>query len=533
MNARFPSNKILTCVAASVLFACTFYQLPLFSVNQHTYFLHGLAQAGYGYLAGDWLGNQTDHIPVFSWLVAQVHRVGSPWLYQVVFGLLAALYAASLILIASSTAGPAAAPQSWQSRLSYLILFLALLTLLHGTWLLTPLRNVSVGGADPVALIQRLASLASSGVAGQSILGHYLQPSSFGVFLLASIACFLLRREYAAIVCAVVAASLHPTFVLHAGILTIVYMLVLMTEGRSRQALPLGLLALLLVLPILLYVMVNMQPESSALLARANAILVDERIPHHARISAWLSRGTWLKLAIVLAGIIAARHNRRLLLVLALCSGISIGLSLLQWVSDSNGFALLFPWRLSTWLVPACTAILLGETARRLLVVLQALPVRLATPVTTGVVVLALGIVGFSGALGLHRTITGTGTANVQPDLLAQHAARQGSAGQTYLVPLHYYSFRLTAGLPVFIDWKSHPYRDVELIEWRERIQLARDFYSASTSTDAAQALAVIQAHAPVTHIIVKTGDEQRLEGIAAERVFQNEDYVLVKLGGG
>lgn len=522
MNTRFPSNKILTCAAASILFACAFYQLPLFSVNQHTYFLHGLAQAGYGYLAEDWLGNQTDHIPAFSFLVTQVHTLSINWLFHVLFGLLVFLYAASLALIAFQ-------PQREAPRLPHLVLFFALLTLLHCAWILEPFSHGAAG--NPVAAMQRLAYLITNGVAGQTIIGLFFQPSSFGVLLLTSIACFLLRREFAAVACAAVAATLHPTYVLHAGILTAVYMLILVTEGQPRRAASVGTLALLLVLPILLYVLIAMQPQSPELLARAHSILVDERIPHHARIDAWFSHSTWLKLGIVLAGILASWRDRRLFLVLALCSGISIALSLLQWVTGNKGFALLFPWRLSTWLVPACTAILLAEASRLIARALQALPPRAAMPVTAGVMVLAVSFVVLTGALGLHKTLAGINRGT--PDLLAQHAAAHSGPGQTYLVPLHYYSFRLTAGVPVFIDWKSHPYRDVELIEWRERIQLARDFYSASTSTDAAQALAAIQAHAPVTHIIVKTGDEQRLEGIAAERVFQNEDYVLVKLGGG
>ena len=531
MTARFPSSKILPPVVASVLFACVFYQLPLFSVNQHTYFLHGLAQAGYGQLAGDWLSHQADHIPMFSWLVQLIYRAGGDWMFYLLFGLLAALYAASLARIASSVSGTPSASQSWQAQLFHLTLFMALLSLLHGAWLLGPLRNAGAGAGDPVAIIQRLASLATNGMAGQTILGHYLQPSSFGVFLLASLACFVMRREYAAIACAVVAASVHPTFVLHAGILTVVYMLVLTTEGQTRQALTLGLLALLLVLPIVLYVLVKMQPASASLLEQANAILVDERIPHHARISAWLSRGTWLKLAIVVAGILVARRNRRLFLVLALCAAISAGLSLLQWVSGSNGFALLFPWRLSSWLVPACTAILLGELTRLMIGALQALPPRTATPATAGAMALALGIIVFTSTEGLQKTINGTFSS--ERDLLAQHAAGQGNAGQTYLIPLHYYSFRLAAGLPVFVDWKSHPFRDVELLEWHERVRLARDFYTASTSAGAAQALAAIQAHAPVTHIVVKSGDEQRLDLIDVEMLFRDEDKVLVKLGGG
>ena len=36
----------------------------------------------------------------------------------------------------------------------------------------------------------------------------------------------------------------------------------------------------------------------------------------------------------------------------------------------------------------------------------------------------------------------------------------------------------MNAKVPIFIDWKSHPYLGNEVIEWRERISLVRAFYS-------------------------------------------------------
>ena len=38
-------------------------------------------------------------------------------------------------------------------------------------------------------------------------------------------------------------------------------------------------------------------------------------------------------------------------------------------------------------------------------------------------------------------------------------------------------SFRLATGQPVFIDLKSIPYRDTEIVEWYRRLKLVNDFY--------------------------------------------------------
>jgi len=40
-------------------------------------------------------------------------------------------------------------------------------------------------------------------------------------------------------------------------------------------------------------------------------------------------------------------------------------------------------------------------------------------------------------------------------------------------VPLNFEQFRIKSGRPIFVDWKSHPFKDTEVIEWRRRIEVA------------------------------------------------------------
>lgn len=137
-------------------------------------------------------------------------------------------------------------------------------------------------------------------------------------------------------------------------------MFVLALEKRTQKALALGVFATLLVLPVLLYVALVLQPASPAQLAEAQSILVNERIPHHAKVSAWFSFGAILKIAIIVAGIAVSFHHKRLFMVLSLCTVTGLTLSLLQVMTANTSLALLFPWRLSTWLVlsvlPFCLA---------------------------------------------------------------------------------------------------------------------------------------------------------------------------------
>ena len=74
MSIRARLRSALEFVAWGVLLGLAYGQAPLYTSNQNQYFLHGLAQAGQGLLAEDWLANTTDPTPVFTWLVVATAR---------------------------------------------------------------------------------------------------------------------------------------------------------------------------------------------------------------------------------------------------------------------------------------------------------------------------------------------------------------------------------------------------------------------------------------------------------------------------
>src|SRR5580704_7472678 len=57
----------------AVISAAAFGLAPLYYSNQNQYFLHGLAAAGRGDLATDWLANTRDPTPPFSAAVTWIY----------------------------------------------------------------------------------------------------------------------------------------------------------------------------------------------------------------------------------------------------------------------------------------------------------------------------------------------------------------------------------------------------------------------------------------------------------------------------
>jgi len=349
------------------------------------------------------------------------------------------------------------------------------------------------------------------------------------VLLVASIACFVYGKEFAAILFAALAAALHPGYILHAGVLAASYMIILAGERRPGRAAGLGILAGLLILPLILYVFLALGPGSPQLNARARSILVEERISHHALVSVWLGRGALIQFALILTGIGASYRSRRLfrVLVLGLCAGFL--LTLLQVISGSTWLALLFPWRISTWLVAICSAVLLARLSAGAVWIIDRLPPQWLRPsCNTAVIGLSFLFLAGSGFFGVRKTL-----APPPSDPVAAGAQANSSPGQTYLIPLEYQSFRLTSGLPVFIDWKSHPFRAAEVVEWYRRVQLARAFYRAGSGEEAAGALAAIAGEAEITHVIVEREQGHLLAGLPAREILRDCRYVLAELNGG
>lgn len=469
-------REFLVLLGFLALFALAYSQGPLYSSNQNTYFLHGLAAAD-PVLAEDWLARTADPIPLFSGLVYLTRTVLGEWAFYLWHVLLVAVYGFALVSIVERTEPRARAARPY---------YMPLLALIHAGLV------IFLGGK----LLGWNPGLLHAGLAAQYVLGDILQPSLFGVFLLLSIALFLGGRPLAAVAAAALAASFHSTYLLGAAALTLTYMLLLWRDRGIVSALGLGLVSLLLVLPVVGYVLLHFAPASPEQTAAARAFLVQERIPHHASPAHWFSSSSLFQLALVVAALVFYRRAR-VAWTLLVPGVVALALTLAQLFSDSQLLALLFPWRISVFLVPLATALLVG----RLALLVQALagrwtPLSRVAPAVSVAVLVGLAASGAYFSLKKHHWF------EAKPEMpLARELARLRAPGQLYLIPSDLELLRMNAGVPVWADWKSHPYRDVEVLAWKDRVEAARRLYVLPT--DAFCAALAAPDWQRVTHVVV------------------------------
>jgi hypothetical protein len=181
-------------------------------------------------------------------------------------------------------------------------------------------------------------------------------------------------------------------------------------------------------------------------------------------------------------------------------------LTAVQILTGSAMLALLFPWRISAVLVPASTALLTGWAANRLAPVIErrgALARRVASLLSMTVIVLlaAAGVLAFV----LLRSQQAADPAGGVMTYVKAHAAR----GEVYLVPARLQEFRLATGAPILVDFKSIPYRDVDVLEWRERLRLVDFVYREEPQNVSCAQLDRAAQRYGVTHVVL---DEDLLD---------------------
>lgn len=534
----------------TLIFSIAYAQSPLYTSNQNQYFLHGLARAGFGSLHRDWLANTLDPTPVFSALVAFTYRFTHlETLFYAYYALLMGVYAFSLLGIVEAsvwsnsltwrspdhrkeTHVSAEAQISAQNLRLRRLVFLSLLVVIHSAGLRFALSR-SLGA--------NWAYVLEDGVADQRLLGPVLQPSAFGVFLLLSIVLFLRRRPYLAVLAAVLAASIHPTYLLSAGVLTGAYLAVILLEKRSPgKTARVGGFALLAVAPIVVYVYRSFGGVSPEVTARAQAILVHYRIPHHALIAEWFDATVVVKLLLVAAALVASRRTR-LFPLLLLASLAAAGLTILQALTGSDRLALLFPWRLSTFLVPLSTAVLLARLAGWLTArphqstaaSAPGFPVqsgsRAATPISERALLIAslaiLSLAVLVGGLRFFLDLQRKASSAERP--LERWVSAHRQPTNLYLTPVKLQDFRLATGAPVFIEFKSIPYQETDVLEWHRRIQTVDAFYKQPDC----ERLTDLASQEGITHAILEEASAG-LECPFFKEEYRDAAYRLVAIQG-
>ncbi|MEW5872623.1 MAG: DUF6798 domain-containing protein [Chloroflexota bacterium] len=490
----------------TAVFALTYTQSPLYTSNQNQYFLHGLARAGYGSLAQDWLANTLDPTPVFTFIVEWTYRVlHCKEIFYAYYALLMGVYLFSLLGIVEQVFPLRRSP-------TLFLAYLAGLFLVHSAGLRFALSR---------ALGENWTYVLEDGVADQRLLGPVFQPSTFGVLLLLSIYLFLQRRAIWAVLCAVLAATLHPTYLLSAAALTFTYMLLTYWEERRfEKPVWLGGAALLAVAPVVAYVYLNFGSTPPGTTAQAQHILIDFRIPHHARVDWWFDATAVFKLGLVLAALWRVR-KQRLLGVLAPPFAVAVTLTVVQVLTGSATLALLFPWRMSTWLAPLATALLLAWLITELA---QRLGSRLA-PYRGWAQAASLGLIALTVLVGGVRLRLDFARQAAAPErLLLAYVAQHKAPGEVYLIPTKMQDFRLVSGAPAYVEFKSIPYRDADVLEWYRRIQLSERVYKREDCG----ALASL-AEEGVTQVVLPA-ESQAAACPALREVYADGQYGLYRL---
>jgi hypothetical protein len=520
---------LIEALALAAAFAAAHTQAPLYYSNQNQYFLHGLAAGGLGHLRHDWLANTADPTPVFSALVTAGYRHLGEWSFQAAyFALLMGYFLSVRALVATLPGVPDAR--------AFRVLWAAGFTAAHAAVL--RVASVELCGVDYPWYLQ-------AGVAGQYLLGPGLQPSAFGVLLVAGLAAFAHRRPGLAGFLTAAACLFHATYAPAAASLLVGMAVVMFrSDANPGPAAFRGLLAAsALLLPVGAYTLFTFGPADPATFAKAQQILAEVRIPHHAVVDRWLDPVAAVQLAWAAVGL-ALLWGSRVFPVLLVAAAVGLGLSVAQYESGNPTFALLFPWRISAVLVPVATAVIVAKAAARLARVPQLGWVGLA-----GVVALAAGGVWVTAARVGYRTgedetplyefvratagqkdvyllpvripAVGTGKGSISASFTPPPRPAPGSN----LIPIDLQRFRLHAGAAIYADFKSVPYRDREVVEWHRRVRQAEAWYAGGWDEPGrVQELRL----AGVTHVVAPAGSPLAADYL--EETHRDPAYVVYRL---
>ncbi|MGL6095220.1 MAG: DUF6798 domain-containing protein, partial [Fimbriiglobus sp.] len=195
-------------------------------------------------------------------------------------------------------------------------------------------------------------------------------------------------------------------------------------------------------------------------------------------------------------------------------------LSAIQVATADPGLALLFPWRISVVLVPVATAAAAAGIGRAAERTVPGTGLALIASVLILAAVVGAGVV-YANALGYQGS-------EAERELLSR-VGRTRQPGDVYLLPVSYpkpptargtasttfapfvqtgrpaifelQRFRLGTGAAAYVDFKSVPYRDFDVREWKRRVDAAVRWY-ATPDWDASGVAAEVSA-AGITHVVV------------------------------
>jgi hypothetical protein len=462
----------LLALLLAPLFLAAWQIDPIYFENQNTKYLHALANMGVGYLHEDWLANTKDGLPLFSLLLEVIYRTIGPAGYYLAAGITHFGFILCALLIYERVTRPFGVAASGR------IIFLSILFIL--------------------AAIEDL-QIFFQGFAEQYILGGYFQTADFGVLLLLSVLLFDARQLLAACALVVLGASMHPGYVVPGTVLVSAFMIYELAHWRSDQtgakirSILIGSIALLALAGMSLALSRLFAPTDPQLQHEAHRILTEIRIPRHASPAAWFNTNVVIQFLICLAAALLLSPGRfRFILRLGLAA-LTV-FTALAFLPHTETYRLVAPWRVSVVLVPLSSLALLGLAIVRFNERGQFHPTRRRTQLWGGA-----GVILICTLIGSGFTIV----KFLEPEpAYAEFVRTNLASGQLYLTRPSRVNFRLQTGAPQYVTFKSHPYQDVEVLEWHRRLEIAAPLYHG-TRIDCPQLVRLATAKR-VTHVITE-----------------------------
>ena len=489
----------LLALALGPLLLAAWQLKPLYADNQNTKFLHALANTGSGFLREDWLSQTKDGLPLFTALLEGILKTVGPNGFYFAAAITYAIFLFCALLMYQRIAQLHKVPQ-------------------HGL-------AVFLGLLFTIAMLTDVQQVVFSGFSEQYILGGYFQTADFGVFLIGAVLLFERRLLSAAMACILVAAAMHPGYVAPGAVLIGIFLLYELTQAPGETSggkfiavatSAIGLIVLFSMAFFLKQLFAATDPQTQL---EAHRILTAVRIPRHADPWHWFNQNVVLQFALCLGAAMLLPPGR-LRFVMRLGLGALAAFTLVAFLPGTETYRLVAPWRISVVLMPLATIALCTVAIVRLKEAGKFPPARLRTFALGG-----MAVVLFCTAVGMG--FTASKFLKPEPAYLGFVRANV-TTGQHYLTPPWLREFRLATGAPQYVTFKSHPYQDIEVLEWQRRLNVAQELYTG-TSMDC-EALQRLATEESVTHILLISGSPAVTCGFAS-KIFEEGNTKIFGLG--
>jgi len=457
-------DQKLVCLILSIIFVLTVQQFDLYKGGA-SYLIHSIKLFDDNKLQNDWIANQQDHLPLFTYFNYFLIKVFSKNIIYIIHSILLGICPFFLYLISKSLF-----PKI--NNINYCIIwFIFFIIIFH-------------------------ENSFFSGVAGQRVIDAGYQPASFGVLFFFGIYLFIIKRIFLSIFFISLAASFHPTYILHTGFLVFGFIIYSLISKKYLEFLKISFFYSIFILPITLFIIFNFMIIEKDTVIVGQQILLG-RIPHHANIRYWFTYKDLISLFVYFFSLYLIKNNFKFFVIFGVFGFCSIILSFIQFFLVNNSLALAFPWRTSVFIIPISSLIVISYFINK---------IKIEDKKLKYIALSLILIVSFFFSYKSHYLKDLNSKFAIKLELTSE-IKRNFSTIDNLLIPVTLEDIRMNTGLPVFIDWKHHAFRYDQLIEWRLRIDLADNFYKSKTFKEQILNLNKIRKIDKISHILIKKDD--------------------------